>query len=442
MCKLFCRTISCFLSAAFVFSAASGASAFEIRSEEPVNEEDAPEYIYYFSRENPYNTFGCQMPNCTAYAWGRTFEATGEKPSLSLNNAGRWYGENIASGAYSYGCEPREGAVLCYDKYDEIHGHVAFTEEVLDGGASVRLSESQFRGDMFRTYEQMADADWSRRGYRLLGYIYTDDTEGKFCGDAFRLVNNETDEYLTRSDDSAVQMSERNETSVSQNFRFEPLENGSYRIWSYASDLVLTRNGDSVFFAENDLSADSEWQIQTEINDLYTICSSEDSSMVLTVSENEAAVSEYAGTSEQFFDLARVTGKTELCTTERNIVFSLDCTQSRTDYYTDEFLDLSGIRFFLGGNEIENVDVSKLTAYYDFTEPGVKTVTVSYGYSSISFDVNVTEPEEGEEIVRNSEFAKSIAKHICETDGDVFAVEFDINGDGVINSADVVLAAE
>ena len=74
--------LSSFLSAAIVFSAAAPAvsayeTQFDIRTEAPENNEEAPEYRYYYSTENPYNTFGCEMPNCTAYAWGRIFEIKG-----------------------------------------------------------------------------------------------------------------------------------------------------------------------------------------------------------------------------------------------------------------------------------------------------------------------------------------------------------------------------
>lgn len=428
------------LSAAFAFSSFSSVSAFEIRSEVPSNDPDAPEYRYYFSSENPYNTFGdCEMPNCTAYAWGRVFEVSGTAPKLSRNNAGKWYRENINMKAYSYGSEPKPGAVLCYDRFDENTGHVEFVESVSEDRSLVTVTESQYKGKMFATYEQASDESKNIRGYRLLGYIYPDDTEAKFYGDAFRLVNTEGSTMLTVSDDASVSLSEKLIGTVSQNYRFEPLENGNYRIWSSAYDLVLTNTEDGVFFLENDFSADSEWSVITEINDLYTICRPDDTNKVLTFSEGNAYVSDYTASMTQFWDISRVTGITPLTTSERNIVFSLDCTQTRTEYYTDEFLDLSGIRFFLNGNMIENADISKLTADYDFTEPGISTVTVSYGYSGISFDVTVTEPEEGQEVVRNNELHNNIKNYIINSDNNLSDEELDVNNDGVINAVDVLL---
>lgn len=436
--------LSSFLSAAIVFSAAAPAvsayeTQFDIRTEAPENNEEAPEYRYYYSTENPYNTFGCEMPNCTAYAWGRIFEIKGEAPELSRNMAGRWYGENRDSHAYSYGCEARPGSVKCFDRHDNVTGHVSVVESVSEDGNTLLISESQYGGALFKSYEEMSDATWESRGYRLLGYIYPDDTEGRFYGDAFRIKSGFSEDYLTRTDVADPAVNERNVWDVRQNFRFEPLEDGNYRICSVYSDLVLTKTEEGVFFLVNDFSENTEWSILTEINDLYTICDPADTNQVLTFSEGKAFVSEYEALDDQFWNLERITGDTDLTTVERNIVFSLDCTASRTEYYTDEFLDLSGIKFFLNNREIANVDTSKLTALYDFTTPGTQTVTVVYGYSSISFDVTVTEPEEGEEVIRNSEFINNLTNFILLSSEVDFKDDFDVNSDGVINSLDLIL---
>ena len=440
MRKLLRTSAAFFLSASFAFSGIISASAYEvpefdIRTEAPSDDESAPEYIYYFSKENPYNTFGgCEMPNCTAYAWGRAYEAFGVKPELSWNNAGKWYRENTS---YSYGSEPRPGAVICYDYGDENSGHVAFVEKVSDDGSRVTLSESQYRGEMFATYEQASDYANKVRGLRLLGYIYTGDTEKKFYGDAFKLVSYENEQYLTVSE-SSIFTDQKLSDTVSQNYRFEPLENGNYRIWSYGTDLALTRNENGDVSPENNETADSEWKLLTEINNQYTICSPEDTNRVLTVSEEGAYISEYTASKNQFWIPERVTGRNSLESEERNIVFSLDCTETRKEYYTDEYLDLSGIRFFLNGNMIENIDTSKLSAFYDFTAPGTVTVTVSYGYSSISYDVTVTEPEEGEEVIRNNELHTSIVDFIIYSENSE-STELDITSDGRIAAANVLL---
>lgn len=442
MRKTLRSSLSFILSAAFVFSSAAAVSAsvmtpapeFDMRTETPVQEETSADYKYYYGPENPYNTFdNCEMPNCTTYAFGRIFEIHGTKPELSRNNAAKWYGENIEDGSYSYGCEPKKGAVKCIEKIAGTWGHVSVIEEVYEDG-TVFVSESQNKGAMFTTYTEMSD---NNAGYRLLGFIYPDEPEAKFYGDGFRISSAEGGTYLTRSEDG-ISLEERNKNKVAQNFRFEPLENGNYRIYSYSTGLVLARDGSSVVLSDDDESEVSEWKILTEINDLWTICAPYDTNRVLTFSDGNAFVSEYTASEDQFWNLERFSGKAELNTEERNIVFSLDCTEARTEYYTDEFLDLAGIRFFLNGREIKNVDTSKLTADYDFTEAGEMTVTVVYGFSSISFDVTVTEPEDGMEVIRNSELRTNIISYISDSEGISFSEEYDVNHDGSVNAADVL----
>lgn len=444
MSKVSRSVLTSIISAAFIFSAAAPVSAsvlpeapdFEIRTETPSQEETAPESVFYFSSENPYNTFHCEMPNCTAYAYGRIFEIHGFRPSLSLNNAAKWYRENIESGSYSYGCEPMKGAVKCQVKTVDTHGHVSVAEDVFDDG-SIFYSESQNRGLMFNTGTEMADS--TLKGYTLLGYIYPDDTEARFYGDGFRIAGSDGNGYITRNENSELSVSGRNSGTVSQNFRFEPLGDGNYRIYSYCTGLVLARTEDGVSFTDSE-TEDSEWSILTEINGLYTICEPDCTDNVLTFSDGNAFVSEYAASENQFWNLERFSGTTKLSTTERSIVYSLDCTETRTEYYTDEFLDLTGIRCFLNGNEIENIDFTKLSAFYDFTEEGAQTVTVTYGPSSISYDVTVTEPEEGTEVIRNSELRTGIRTYLIESENRTYSEDLDVNGDGVINAADVVLS--
>jgi len=448
MSKVINSVLSSVISAAFIFSAAIPVSAsvmqpapdFEIRTETPEANETEPEKDYFFGPVNPYNTFHCGMPNCTAYAYGRIFEIHGTAPALSRNNAAKWYPENIQSGAYAYGCEPKNGAVKCFEKTPGTHGHVSVIEESYDDG-SILVTESQSKGAMFSSYTEMADSNWERKGYRLLGYIYPDEPVSKFYGDGFRISNTAEGTYLTRTDSCELTESPRNSGTVSQNFRFEPLVNGNYRIYSYSTGLALTHTENGVFLADDESEA-SEWSILTEINNSMTICTPEDTGMVLTFSEGRAFVSEYNAEPEQFWNIERFSGTSPLCTSERNIVFSLDCTEARTEYYTEEFLDLSGIRFFLNSNEITDVDTSKLTAFYDFSEAGTSTVTVKYGYSSISFDVTVTEPEEGTEVVRNSELRTNIISYLSQDEISEFSEDLDVNSDGMINAADIVLSID
>lgn len=126
---------------------------------------------YYFSDLNLYYRYGYGMPNCTAYAYGRVYEILGHEPNVSRWNAGQWWFDNMNYGWYSYGSTPRQGAVICWDRWDENTGHVAVVEEVY-GNGTILISESSWGGTMFRTRVINADSSNYLTGYRFLGYIY------------------------------------------------------------------------------------------------------------------------------------------------------------------------------------------------------------------------------------------------------------------------------
>lgn len=155
---------------------------------------------FYFSNWNIYYAAGFGMPNCTAYAYGRSYERLGEKPRLSSHNAGEWWFENIANGWYAYGSKPRVGAVACWDKWDQNQGHVAVVEKI-DGGR-VTLSESGYQSFMFRTTEMAADSsDYLTGGYRFLGYIYVESgqatsSEGAMVSSGLTVNSSPVIEYL------------------------------------------------------------------------------------------------------------------------------------------------------------------------------------------------------------------------------------------------------
>src|SRR5699024_3402543 len=57
---------------------------------------------------------GSVLPNCVGYAWGRVYEITGKRPTLSKNNAENWWG--YTADGYARGQTPKLGAVLCWAK--------------------------------------------------------------------------------------------------------------------------------------------------------------------------------------------------------------------------------------------------------------------------------------------------------------------------------------
>ena len=56
------------------------------------------------------------MPNCTAYAYGRIYEITGEAPLIKSGNAGNWWFTNKRNDYYGYGSEPKLGAIACWSE--------------------------------------------------------------------------------------------------------------------------------------------------------------------------------------------------------------------------------------------------------------------------------------------------------------------------------------
>lgn len=125
---------------------------------------------YYYS-ENPFYQSGYGMPNCTAYAWGRFYELSKQRPRLCTYDAERWYG--WADG-YKRGKLPKLGAVIVWSKGvigddSDGSGHVAIVEQINPDG-SIVTSNSAWGGSLF--YMQDIGNDYALSGYTFLGFIY------------------------------------------------------------------------------------------------------------------------------------------------------------------------------------------------------------------------------------------------------------------------------
>ncbi len=167
----------------------------------PTQDED----WYKDSNWQKYNAFGTYYGiwrhngvgggNCTAYAWGRFWEAldkglkkdqdlkamcvdeTGiptNRPSLSTFNAGGWFA-NTADG-YARGQEPELGAVMVWKNSGA--GHVAVVEQIFYKPGTDEIEKIKFSNsgwgwsDIFRVEEGSAP-NWGRgSGYRFQGFIY------------------------------------------------------------------------------------------------------------------------------------------------------------------------------------------------------------------------------------------------------------------------------
>ena len=130
----------------------------------------------YYYRDNPFYVSGVGMPNCTAYAWGRFWEATKIYPTnLSLDNAENWY---YKQDGYERGSDPKIGAIICWLKgnaWDSSDGagHVAFVERVFADG-SILTSESGYGDSRFWwTKRRYKEYNWGGMDYTFQGFIYT-----------------------------------------------------------------------------------------------------------------------------------------------------------------------------------------------------------------------------------------------------------------------------
>ena len=132
---------------------------------------------YYNKSLNVFSQTGYGMPNCTAYAFGRIYEITGEKPLITRGNAGSWWQINKSNGYYSYGQEPQEGAIACWSN------HVAVVEKI--DGNTVTCSQSHWRGTYFDTCTFTSGA--SHFGQKFYGYIYA-------CEDYLNSLEEEAEE--------------------------------------------------------------------------------------------------------------------------------------------------------------------------------------------------------------------------------------------------------
>lgn len=116
---------------------------------------------------------GSCLPNCVGYAWGRFYEITGTRPSLSRGNAENWYGHKDS---YKRGQEPKLGAVICWRKgkagnQSDGAGHVAIVEEIKSDG-SIVISQSSYGGKRFstKTYKKPYEIGGT---YKFQGFIYS-----------------------------------------------------------------------------------------------------------------------------------------------------------------------------------------------------------------------------------------------------------------------------
>lgn len=100
--------------------------------------------------------WGYYLRNCTSYAAWRS-ALNGKPVPRAMGHGGQW-GYNAPAYGLSRGHTPKKGSLASYDMGG--FGHVAYVEEVLNGGSSVRISEYNFVADGEYS-ERIIPSDWA-----------------------------------------------------------------------------------------------------------------------------------------------------------------------------------------------------------------------------------------------------------------------------------------
>ena len=133
---------------------------------------------YWYSDQNVFYASGYGLPNCTAYAYGRYYEAKGGfgLPDLPHWDAKDWYPDATA---FQRGSTPGLGAVACWDQPGGV-GHVAIVEDIYANG-DILISESHSAAGLpyFDTQTLTAASGYMNSiymgsGFSFQGFIYND----------------------------------------------------------------------------------------------------------------------------------------------------------------------------------------------------------------------------------------------------------------------------
>lgn len=132
----------------------------------------------YYTTKNVYYNNGWGMPNCTAYAWGRTWEIYGANadwsnpPTLSTRDAEDWY--PYTQDGYQRSQTPQLGAIWCGADGDfSGWGHVGVVEEIDAVTGDLTISSSALNGYFFQlnTITRSSGYQWPYGNYRFQGFI-------------------------------------------------------------------------------------------------------------------------------------------------------------------------------------------------------------------------------------------------------------------------------
>lgn len=164
-----------------------GASVYSPRLTAPEKSNE-----YYYSDKNVFYKYGWGMPNCTCYAWGRAYEILKKEPQLCIYSAYLWYDYNKENGIYSYGQEPKLGAIACWVYKDGFSGHVAVVEKITKD--KIYYSNSAWGGSEFYVDNTPVDdptggrETWIFQGFIYIGE-YEADEKDEPQGDVYRITS-------------------------------------------------------------------------------------------------------------------------------------------------------------------------------------------------------------------------------------------------------------
>ena len=124
------------------------------------------------------NITGAVMPNCVGYTWGRFYEVTGRRPSLSKADADQWYG-HTQDGYERSRKRVAVGSVVCFSGGPHNSGHVCNVEEInydANGKKILTCSNSAYEGSFFYiTHLYESNNYLPSSAYQFQGFIINPD---------------------------------------------------------------------------------------------------------------------------------------------------------------------------------------------------------------------------------------------------------------------------
>lgn len=229
---------------ATVFSCAYTANAYEDKTFTPrftePSYDNSDDMQYYYSNANIFQKYGYGMPNCTAYAWGRAYEITGERPSLCVYDASEWY--DYTEDGYERGQTPKLGAIACwtYERYGETGGHVAVVESIDNGVITFSNSAWGWLNFYLETAdvddENAGQSDWDFQGYIYIGDF--DDDSNQESADNYNLGTYKVsvDDYLNVRKSPSTSSDIVGEFSDGEIINVTDISVKYDRVWAYATN--------------------------------------------------------------------------------------------------------------------------------------------------------------------------------------------------------------